>query len=140
MNKQQIEDFRLQKIKKRAEENAFALASNADAELKEKMEKDEFKVKQSRYSKVLMEEIQKKNELKRVSQLESITNREKEIRMIEEQLTKEKEAKKLYQAKFTDFSDKYDQKNEWYQKHIIQPQMQKHLQDFEREINYNENR
>ena len=67
MNKQQIEDFRLQKIKKKAEENAFALASNADAELKEKREKDEFKVKQSRYSKVLMEEIQKKNELKRVN-------------------------------------------------------------------------
>ena len=41
-----------------------------------------------------------------------------------------------YNAKFTEFSEKYDKKNEWYQKNIIQPQIERHLDDFEKEKIY----
>ena len=75
-----------------------------------------------------------------MSQLEQISTRNKDMKMVEDQIQKEKESKKQYDAKFTEFSHKYDQKHNWFQENIIKPQMEKHIQDFEREVDYNENR
>lgn len=34
---------------------------------------------------------------------------------------------------------KYEKKNDWYQKNIIEPQIEKHLQEFDKEKMYNQN-
>lgn len=34
---------------------------------------------------------------------------------------------------------KYEKKNDWYQKNIIEPQIEKHLQEFDKERMYNQN-
>ena len=51
---------------------------------------------------------------------------------------KKLQEKAIYNKKFTDFDKKYEAKNDWYQQNIIQPQIEKHLTDFDKEKVYNE--
>ena len=40
---------------------------------------------------------------------------------------KDLQRKEAYKKKFTDFDKKYELKNDWYKKNIIEPQIEKHL-------------
>jgi len=58
MNIKQMEEYKIQQEKQKAEENAFALQSNKGAEEKERALKAVFMRKQQQYSKDLVNEIE----------------------------------------------------------------------------------
>ena len=55
------------------------------------------------------------------------------------QIEKEKAAEAGRKEKFHAFDRKSSAKNDWYMKNIIQPQIEKHLDNFEKEKAYDQN-
>ena len=64
-------------------------------------------------------------------------NASKELKLIEQTQMKEQARKDQYMNKFKIFDNQYKQKHDWYQKNIIAPQIEKHLQEFDNEKIYN---
>lgn len=57
---------------------------------------------------------------------------------MDERAELEKYREQQRKARFSDFDRKYEAKNEWYQKNIIQPAIEKRLNEFDIEKEYNQ--
>lgn len=84
-------------------------------------------------------EIGKKKELRENEKIMAKKDVERDILMIKDQVAKEIQREQAYKAKFKEFDMKYEKKNDWYHKNIIEPQIEKHLQEFDKERIYNQN-
>lgn len=89
MNNKQIEEFRKQKMNIQAEDNAFAIEANKQADLKEKMAKMNQLEKQRQYAIALKIEIGQKQKLKEYEKISLQKDVEKDILMIKDQVDKE---------------------------------------------------
>ena len=86
MNTKQIEEFRQQKMGKIAEDNAFALEANKQAEIKERMLKMNQLEKQRQYANALKIEIGQKQKLREYEKVSQQKDVEKDILMIKDQV------------------------------------------------------
>ena len=86
MNTKQIEEFRQQKMGKIAEDNAFALEANKQAEIKERMAKMNQLEKQRQYANALKIEIGQKQKLREYEKVSLQKDVEKDILMIKDQV------------------------------------------------------
>jgi hypothetical protein len=64
MNRKQLEEFAINKNKKKAEDTAFALEANKGAEEKERLERVSHLQKQKEYAVALKLEMEQKNRVK----------------------------------------------------------------------------
>lgn len=69
--------------------------------------------------------------------VKEIKGAELEVKLMKQRIEEEKLNEERRVKRFKDFDQKYEQKNQWFQHNIIRPAIDKKLDEFDREIQYN---